>query len=337
MNKAHIAIVILNWNGKRFLEQFLDGVKATCPITAEVVVADNGSTDGSVAYLKKNHPEVAILEFEENLGFAGGYNAALDALGHKYCVLLNSDIEVGPLWIEPVIALMDTDEKIAACQPKILSWHDRTLFEYAGAAGGLIDRFGYPFCRGRMLNTLEEDTGQYNDTREVFWSTGACMFVRREVFRELGGFDDRFFAHMEEIDLCWRMHNRGYRVMVCPDAKVFHIGGGTLPKTSPQKTFLNFRNSLWMLAKNLPAGKFYPTMIMRIALDDLAALRFLLGGQFQNCLAVCRAYWAFLKKFRQMRRESRSVPRLLPRLIYRRSMVLGYYLRGRKKFSDLKW
>lgn len=337
MEKARIAIVILNWNGKRFLEQFLDGVRASCPATAEIVVADNASTDGSVTYLRKHHPEVTILEFTKNLGFAGGYNAALDALGHEYCVLLNSDIEVGPGWIEPVIKLMDTDAKIAACQPKILSWHDRTLFEYAGAAGGFIDRFGYPFCRGRMLDTLEEDTGQYNDTRDVFWATGACMFVRRDVFQELGGFDDRFFAHMEEIDLCWRMHNRGYRVMVCPESKVFHIGGGTLPKTSSQKTFLNFRNSLWMLAKNLPAGKFYPTMIIRIALDDLAALRFLLGGQFRNCLAVCRAYWAFLKKFRQMRRESRAVPWELPRLIYKKSMVLGYYLRGRKRFPDLKW
>ena len=337
MKKARIAIVILNWNGKRFLEQFLDGVKASCPPEAEVVVADNGSADGSVAYLKQQHPEVAVLEFRENLGFAGGYNAALDALDHEYCVLLNSDIEVGAGWIEPVIALMDTDEKIAACQPKIRSWHHRTRFEYAGAAGGYIDRFGYPFCRGRMLGTLEEDTGQYNDTREVFWATGACMFVRREVFRELGGFDVRFFAHMEEIDLCWRMHNRGYRVMVCPDAEVYHIGGGTLPKTNPQKTFLNFRNSLWMLAKNLPAGKFYPTMIMRLLLDKMAALRFLFVGQFRNCLAVGLAWGAFMKTLREMRRESRALPGDLPRLIYKRSMVLGYYLKGRKSFPDLKW
>ena len=250
-------------------------------------------------------------------------------------MLLNSDIEVGPGWIEPVIKLMDTDAKIAACQPKILSWHDRTRFEYAGAAGGFLDKFGYPFCRGRLFSHLEEDLGQYDDTREVFWATGACMFVRTSLFKELGGFDERFFAHMEEVDLCWRMHNRGYRAMVCPDAKVFHIGGGTLPKSSAHKTFLNFRNSLWLLSKNLPAKRFYPTMMIRLALDGLAAAKFLFGGQIRDCLAVCRAHLAFFKHFRQMRKASRGIPHELPRLLYQRSIAVDYYLQGKRKFSLL--
>jgi GT2 family glycosyltransferase len=335
MKQKRVAIVILNWNGKSFLERFLDRVKTCSPPEAEIVVADNASADDSLPYLRKNHPEVRILAFRENLGFAGGYNAALNALDHEYFVLLNSDIEVSPNWIEPVISLMDGNERIAACQPKILSWHDRTRFEYAGASGGFLDKYGYPFCRGRMFDTLEADEGQYNDTREVFWATGACMFVRGGAYKELGGFDDRFFAHMEEIDLCWRMQNKGYKVMACPDSHIFHIGGGTLPKSSPTKTFLNFRNSLWMLAKNLPARKFYPTIMIRLALDKLAAAKFLLTGHPEDCLAVYRALWAFLRKFRQMRNASRDLPDKLPGLMFRRSIVAMYYLKGRKKFSAL--
>lgn len=335
MTGKRIAVVILNWNGKHFLEQFLGSVKSCSPPQAEIVVADNASADDSVDYLRTAHPDVKVLAFGENLGFAGGYNAALQVLDHEYFVLLNSDIEVSPGWIEPVIAVMEADKRIAACQPKILSWHDKGSFEYAGASGGFLDQYGYPFCRGRLFDSLEKDKGQYDTTREVFWATGACMFVRGEAYKALGGFDDRFFAHMEEIDLCWRMQHQGYKVVACPDSRIYHIGGGTLPKSSPAKTYLNFRNSLWMLAKNLPARRFYPTMIIRLALDKLAAAKFLLSGHPRDGLAVCRAYMAFFRHFRAMRKASRNLPDRLPENLFRKSIVRLYYMGGKKTFSQL--
>lgn len=332
----NVCVVILNWNGKVFLERFLPSVKKHTPEWVSLVVADNGSVDESVSFLKQYHPDVFIIDLKENLGYAGGYNAALSHLDASYYVLLNSDIEVAPAWIEPVIKLMEADHTIAACQPKILSYHDQTLFEYAGASGGFLDKYGYPFCRGRIFNTLERDIGQYDEAREVFWATGACMFVRANAFRAVGGFDENFFAHMEEIDMCWRLQNTGYKIMVCPKSKVFHVGGGTLPKSSPYKTFLNFRNSLWMLAKNLPPGKFYPTMIIRLGLDKLAAIHFLLKGQFKDCLAVFRAYMAFCKQLRSLRKSGRNTPEIPPALLYKRSIVLQYYLFGKKRFPELK-
>jgi GT2 family glycosyltransferase len=330
-----VCVVILNWNGKSFLEQFLPVVKKNTPDWVTLVVADNGSTDDSVDYLKEFHAEVKILTFKENLGFAGGYNAALSQLNAGYYVLLNSDIEVSPGWIEPGINLMESNPDVAACQPKILSYHDNTLFEHAGASGGFVDIYGYPFCRGRIFNTLEKETGQYDDAREVFWATGACMFVRADAFKAVGGFDERFFAHMEEIDMCWRLQNAGYKIMVCPESAVYHVGGGTLPKSNPNKTYLNFRNSLWMLAKNLPARIFYPTMIVRIGLDKLAAIHFLFHGQIKDCLAIFRAYIAFFKQFRSMRRSGEKTRVVLPPLLYKRSIVLQYYLFGKKRFSDI--
>lgn len=331
-----VCVVILNWNGKAFLESFLPIVKANTPDWVSLVVADNGSADDSLAFLKEFHADVHTICFKENLGFAGGYNAAIDQLNAGYYVLLNSDIEVTPGWLEPVVELMEHDQNVAACQPKILSYHDHTLFEYAGASGGFLDRYGYPFCRGRIFNTLEKDEGQYDDAREVFWATGACLFVRATAFKAVGGFDENFFAHMEEIDMCWRLHNAGYKMMVCPDSVVYHVGGGTLPKSSPLKTFLNFRNSLWMLAKNLPSRVFYPTMIIRVGLDKLAAIRFLLKGQFKDCLAIFRAYMAFCKQFRSLRKSGRNAPATQPPLLYKRSIVFQYYLFGKKRFSELK-
>ncbi len=247
------AVVILNWNGKKFLEEFLPSVIKYSSDAADIIVADNASEDDSVDFLKKNFPQVKIILNEQNYGFAEGYNKALSKVEAKYYILLNSDIEVSKDWIEPVISCMEKDEKIGACQPKIRSLHEPEMFEYAGASGGFIDKLGYPFCRGRLFHTLEKDNGQYDDKKEVFWATGACLFVRSDLYNKLGGLDSDFFAHMEEIDYCWRLKNYGYKVYVCPESIVYHVGGGTLPKAPYCKTYLNFRNNLTLLYKNLPS------------------------------------------------------------------------------------
>lgn len=335
MPGVRVDVVILNWNGKSFLQRFLPLVKKHSTSWARLVVADNASTDGSLAWLKENHPEVHIIPFDQNLGYAGGYNRALQGLDADYFVLLNSDMEVTSGWIEPIIKRMQANPQVAACQPKIRSWADRELFEHAGAAGGFLDRFGYPFCRGRIFHAIEADHGQYDDAREVFWASGACLFVRAKAFHEAGGFDARFFAHMEEIDLCWRLHQLGYAVMVCPESVVYHVGGGSLPASNPRKTFLNFRNSLWMMAKNMPARHFYPAMMVRLALDLVAAFRFLLAGGLRDAAAVMRAQAALLGHVPRLRRQHRSLPHTLPRLMYRRSIVAMYFLGGKKRFSDL--
>ena len=275
------AVVILNYNGRKFLEQFLPNVlENTNRELAEVIVADNASTDDSVAFMQSHYPHIRLIENESNGGFATGYNLALRQIEAEYFVLLNSDIEVTPHWIEPVLEMMDADETIAACQPKILSYYDKTKFEYAGSCGGFIDKYGYPFCRGRIFQNLETDEGQYDAPMEVFWATGACMFVRAGLFLKCGGLDDSFFAHMEEIDFCWRMKNMGYRIFCCPQSKVYHIGGGTLPKKSPRKTYLNFRNNLSLLVKNLPDNKLRSVIVYRIFLDWIAAFKFLCEGCF---------------------------------------------------------
>ena len=240
-----VAVVILNWNGKKYLEQFLPSLIEHTGSDAEIVVADNASTDDSLSFLKTNFPSIRVIQNTTNGGFARGYNLALKQVEADYYVLLNSDIEVTANWLKPVISMMEQDEKIGACQPKIRSFHHRNSFEYAGAAGGYIDEYGYPFCRGRLFLTIEEDNGQYDDTVEISWASGACMFVRSRLFHQLGGLDDDFFAHMEEIDFCWRLHNYGYRVMYCPGSTVYHIGGGTLPKASWRKTYFNFRNNFF--------------------------------------------------------------------------------------------
>ena len=247
-----VAIVILNWNGKRYLQQFLPSVLSTTYPNARVVVADNASTDDSIQFIQQHHPEIELVTLSKNFGFAGGYNEALKKVQADYYVLLNSDVEVTPGWLEPMIALLEQDNSFVACQPKVLSYHHQNLFEYAGACGGWMDAYGYPFSRGRVFETCEEDKGQYEEIQKVFWATGAAMVVRSQAFHEQGGFDDYLFAHMEEIDLCWRMQMSGYKIFCCPQSVVYHVGGGTLPKGNSRKTFLNFRNNQIILAKNLP-------------------------------------------------------------------------------------
>ena len=332
-----VAVVILNYNGRKFLEEFLPNVIANCdPSLAEIVVADNASTDDSVAFMKSHFPEIRLIENESNGGFATGYNVALRQIEAQYYVLLNSDIEVAPNWIEPVIALMDADAQIAACQPKILSYYEKEKFEYAGASGGFIDKYGYPFCRGRVFQNLETDEGQYDDPMEVFWATGACMFVRADLYHQIGGLDDSFFAHMEEIDLCWRLKNAGYKVFCCPQSKVYHIGGGTLPKNSPRKTYLNFRNNLSLLVKNLPKGKVWRTILVRIVLDWVAAFKFLCEGCGKDFCMVYKAHWDFYKRLGSLREKRKHSEHRKVSCVYLRNIVFDNILGRKKKFSELK-
>ena len=332
-----VAVVILNYNGSRFLKQFLPGVIASCnPELAEVIVADNASTDDSVAMMKDCFPGVRLIENGSNGGFATGYNLALRQIEAQYYVLLNSDIEVAPGWIEPVIELMDANPNIAACQPKILSYYHQEQFEYAGASGGFIDKYGYPFCRGRIFQNLEDDKGQYDEPKEVFWATGACMFVRADLYHKIGGLDDSFFAHMEEIDLCWRLKNIGYQVFCCPQSKVYHIGGGTLPKNSPRKTYLNFRNNLSLLAKNLPKKRVHRTIFYRIFLDWVAAFKFLFEGCPKDFRMVFKAHWDFYRRLNSLRAKRKQTGHKLVSCIYTRNIVFDSIFLGKKKFSELK-
>lgn len=333
--QTKVAVVILNWNGKKFLDDFLPGVIKHSQADAEVIVADNDSTDGSVKFLKEKFPEVKILQNEVNGGFAKGYNDALKRVDAKYYVLLNSDIEVTPNWVNPVIELMESDENIAACQPKLLSYYEQEKFEYAGAAGGFIDKYGYPFCRGRIFQTLETDNGQYDDVAELFWATGACLFVRSDVYHKLGGLDERFFAHMEEIDFCWRAKSQGYKIMYCPKASVYHVGGGTLPKQSSQKTYLNMRNNNIMLFKNLPSSQLFPVFISRLFLDGVAALKFLVDGGLKDMWAVVRAHWRFFSMVPKLIGDRRLLKQTRVTKVYRKNLVLSYFLHGKKTFKDL--
>ncbi len=335
MGNLRTALVILNWNGRQLLERFLPGIIKHTPANVEVIIADNASHDDSVSFLEKHYPGIRTIYMQQNLGFAGGYNEALEHVEADVFVLLNSDMEVSELWMEAGLALLETDPNIAALQPKIRSLENKEYFEYAGAAGGFLDHLGYPFCRGRLFNTIEKDTGQYDDVCEVFWASGAAMFIRAEAFKKAGGFDGRFFAHMEEVEFCWRLHNLGYKVMYCPQSVVYHLGGGSLPKSNPKKTFYNFRNSLWMLAKQLPAGRFYGWILPRLLLDVIALLKFLFQGKVNDSMAVIRAHLAFFFNFRRMRQHSAGQKRALPDLLFRKSIVLEYYLRGKKLFPQL--
>lgn len=340
MLKEKVAVVILNWNGKSYLEQFLPTVLKYSS-NSKVIVADNNSTDDSIEFLKTYFHQVAIIKNEFNDGFAKGYNLALKEIDAQYYVLLNSDVEVTANWIEPIIALMDSDEKIAACQPKILDYYHKNKFEYAGASGGFIDKYGYPFCRGRIFNDLEEDHQQYDDVMEVFWATGACMFVRAEAFWKVGGFDDDYFAHMEEIDLCWRMKNCGYKIFVQPQSYVYHVGGGTLNKISPRKTFLNFRNNLMTITKNAAPNYLVLKIIYRMILDGVAAFKFLAEGQRSHFTAVLKAHFYFykgissiLKKRHRMREMQGFVDSKIG--VYEKNIVFKHYLQSVKHYSDLK-
>ena len=317
------------------MERFLPEVLANTPGDVEVIVADNASGDGSLAMMRSRFPSVRYIALDKNHGYAGGYNRALEQVQADFYILLNSDASVKGGWTASCLQMLRDHPEVGAVQPKIVSLEEPGRFDYAGAAGGYLDHLGYPFCRGRLFHTVEEDRGQYDGVEEIFWASGAALFVRAKAFQEAGGFDERFFAHMEEVDLCWRLQNRGYRIVACPASVVYHLGGGSLPASSPRKTFLNFRNSLWMLSKNMPRRHFRRRMAFRLLLDQLAAISFLLQGKAADCLAVWRAHAALCRQYSVMRREGRAVDGELPPLLYRRSIVLDYFVRRRKRFSDL--
>jgi len=307
-----VAIVILNWNGEKMLRRYLPDVVRTAQEfggvdsgdCAFVVVADNGSTDGSLQYIEQHFPQVRIIAFDRNWGFTGGYNRALKQVEADYYILLNDDVAVPDGWIDPLFEFMEEHPDAGACQPKMLSDTSRDTFEYAGACGGFIDRFGYPFCRGRILSNIEKDKGQYDEPIETFWASGACLMIRSSLFHHLGGFDERFFAHMEEIDLCWRAKLLGYQIWCVPQSRVYHLGGGTLPNNSPHKLYLNYRNNLMMLFKNLPDSIRSSRICQRMLLDDASALVYLLTGKFSFFKAVCKAH----KDFRALKDELEPSP-----------------------------
>jgi len=333
-----VKIVILNWNGEHHLRRFLPSVVRAAAGRAGVAVADNGSTDGSAELLAREFPSVEVIRLDRNYGFAGGYNRALRQIEADYFLLLNSDVETPEGWIEPLVATLDANPDVAAVAPKLLSYDDRGEFEYAGASGGFIDFFGYPFCRGRILRAVERDEGQYDDARDVFWATGAAFCCRADVFRTLGGFDDRFFAHMEEIDLCWRMQIAGWRIRIEPRSKVYHLGGGTLSTTSPAKIFYNHRNNLAMLFKCASPLQRAVVAVVRPILDMLAALSYLAEGNAEGFKAVGRAWKEFLAAHGSLAAERRAVRATAKgpvRHIYRGSVLLRYAL-GLRKFSALK-
>ncbi|MDG1037499.1 MAG: glycosyltransferase family 2 protein, partial [Polaribacter sp.] len=292
-----IAIVILNWNGQKLLEQFLPSVVNFSSEEAVIYIADNASTDSSIEYIQKNYPLVKIVQNTVNGGYAKGYNDALQYINADIYCLLNSDVEVTKNWLKPIIDVFKSEEKTAIIQPKLLDFKDKTKFEYAGAAGGYIDLFGYPYCRGRVFNYLETDKDQFNDTTNIFWASGACLFIRSEVYHQLKGFDEDYFAHQEEIDLCWRTQNNGYQVKYVGKSTVYHVGGATLKETNPQKTFLNFRNSLINVAKNIPKKWFLFVLISRLILDGVAGLKFILELRPIHSLAIIKAHFSFYKNF----------------------------------------
>jgi hypothetical protein len=339
MNKT--AIIILNWNGIGFLKMFLEGViKYSINDETEVYIADNGSTDGSPEWVTGNYKEVKLLKFDRNYGFAGGYNKAIENIDASYYVLLNSDIEVTLNWLSPLVDYMDKNPDVASCQPKIKSYYKRDFFEYAGAAGGFIDRYGYPFCRGRMFDKVEKDTGQYDSDIDVFWSSGACMMVRAEAWKKCGGLDDGFFAHMEEIDLCWRFIKAGYRIRFIPESVIYHVGGGSLPYNTPLKTYLNFRNSLFMLYKNLPEKDLHWVIFIRKLLDGVAAFRFLLKGNFKGIKAIWNAhidYYKNIPRLRQKRKAAKNIEVIHSTThMLNKSVVFEFYIRGNQTYDVLK-
>ena len=335
-----VAIVILNWNGRKMLEQYLPSVLNYSQDEATVYIADNASTDGSLAMVQKEFPECRTIVLEENWGFAEGYNKALQKVEAEYYVLLNSDVEVTHHWLTPLVEFMDVHPEVAACQPKLLSMADRDSFEYAGASGGFLDRYGYPFCRGRIFETVEKDNGQYDYAAEVLWATGAALMIRSKDYWDAGGLDGRFFAHSEEIDLCWRLRIRGRKIYCLPESSVYHVGGGTLPKSNARKTFLNFRNNLMMLYKCLPDEELKHVMRWRCFLDYLAAFEMLvLDMSMGDCKAVLRARRAFYRRKKELRADRRAIQesRVETDIPERRpfSLLWQYYVRGRKRFSDL--
>ena len=334
------AIVILNYNGRKYLKKFLPSV-VTYSSGQPIYVIDNGSTDNSSTFVKSNYPTIHLLQFGENKGFAGGDNEALKQITADIYVLVNNDIEVTSSWLEPILQQMEDDPSIAACQPKLLSYHRKSTFEYAGAAGGFIDFLGFPFCIGRLFQEMEEDHGQYDDITRIFWASGACLFIRSDIFHHLGGFDIDFFAHMEEVDLCWRIQNAGYKVYYNGNSKVYHVGGGTLSKSNPRKTYLNFRNGLSMFVKNEVQGKLWWKIPLRSCFDFIAFLKFSIFDTLPDGFAVLKAHFFFwiklphaLKK-RKHAKKNWLNPRIRIVFIYNNSIVLDYFLRRKKKFMEL--
>ena len=328
-----IAVVLLNWNGQKLLEQFLPALVQYSP-EATVYLADNASTDDSVAFVKASFPTIQIIENSTNLGFAGGYNIALKTIDADILALVNTDVEVTKNWLVPIIETFKTEPKTAIIQPKIKDFKNPDFFEYAGAAGGFIDQLGYPFCRGRIFDSLEKDVAQYEDDSEIFWASGACFFIRNTVYKELGGFDADFFAHQEEIDLCWRAKNRGYTIKYNSKSIVYHIGGATLNQGNPRKTFLNFRNSLFTLTKNLPQKKLFYLLFIRLILDGIAGLRFLWQGKWKHVFAILKAHFSFYFLFISMYKK-RDVNQM-ENYYEMKSVVISYYLRKNTVFKKQK-
>jgi len=336
---SSVAIIILNWNGKHFLKEFLPTlIKHTPSELAEIIIADNGSTDDSLSWLNENYQQINIIKLDKNYGFAAGYNMAIESCQHKYILLLNSDVEVSKGWLEPLIAGMQ-DPEVGAVMPKIISKVKRTHFEYAGACGGYIDKFGYPFCRGRIFDKLEPDLGQYNTSSEVHWVTGACMLINRNTFNSVGRFDEDFFAHMEEIDLCWRIRKSNLKLLVIPDSYIYHVGGGTLPNESPKKLYLNFRNNLFLLYKNLPSGKLFSIIFIRLILDGVAAAKYFLSGKIKFTSAIFKAHMSFFGKIKELKIKRLAILAKSSTKVelYPKSIVIQFYVRGKKKFSDLNY
>lgn len=328
-----VAVIILNWNGKDLLEKFLPSVLKYSE-QAKIYVADNNSKDDSIKYLEQNHPEVKIIKNDRNAGYAGGYNLALKSVPEEIQILLNSDVEVTENWLSPILEVFNNEPDTAAVQPKILDYKKRNYFEYAGAAGGYIDKFGYPYCRGRIFQELEEDHGQYNNDVYIFWATGACLAVRKNAFNEVGGFDEDFFAHQEEIDLCWRLQNAGYKIKFVSASRIFHVGGATLKEMNPTKTFFNFRNSLFLLLKNIEPGKVFYIIFVRMIFDGLAGIKFIFEGKFNHFFAILEAHASFYRHYGRMSKK-RPNQFNISKYHHISSIVIAHFLSGKRKFTEL--
>jgi len=329
-----IAIVILNWNGVKLLEQFLPSIVNYSSKEAVIYIADNASTDNSIGFVKKNYPTIQIIKNTQNGGYAKGYNDALKHIEADVYCLLNSDVEVTKDWLKPIINVFNNDKNTAIIQPKLLDFKEKSSFEYAGAAGGFVDLFGYPYCRGRLFNSLEKDEGQFNDTSNIFWASGACLFIRAAIFKQIGGLDEDYFAHQEEIDLCWRTQNSGYKVTYVGASEVYHVGGATLEETNPHKTYLNFRNSLLNIVKNVPKKWFLFVIFSRLTLDGIAGFKFILELRPIHTFAIMKAHFSFYKNFYKFLKKRKQLPKKLDYNIHT-SIVWQYFVLGKKRFKDL--
>ena len=330
----NVAIVILNWNGKQLLEQFLPSIITFSKGIADIYVADNASTDDSVAFVKDNFIDVKIIQNTANGGYAKGYNDALQHIKADVFALVNSDIEVTENWLRAIIQQFKKEPNTAAIQPKILDFKTKTKFEYAGAGGGFIDKYAYPYCRGRLFDSLEEDKGQFNDMIDIFWASGACFFIRSTIFHELKGFDEDYFAHQEEIDLCWRIQNAGYHIQYVGGSTVYHVGGATLDKANPKKTYLNFRNSLYTITKNVPKGKLLSTVFIRMVLDGIAAFKFLIELKPNHFFAILKSHLSFYKNLNRFLKKRRELTQVKMDYFKTKSIVWSYFVLGRKKFKN---